>query len=118
MRVLALSALLPLALAVPTSPLLVEDNQPIAELSTRQWGWIQSTFTDHLGKLPSWTWLKAQDIVADVHTQADSDKTIWQQLKDDPNSFSKLVKIIEVGDRPLSAFRLPSLDRGNQCISE
>jgi hypothetical protein len=89
----ALLPLLPLTLAAPTT------NTPINELSTSQWHSIQSGFA----KLTDWSWATAQDVVdaledevKDVMTTADDGLTIWQQLKADPHSFSRLVKIIEV----------------------
>jgi hypothetical protein len=35
-------------------------------------------------------------LALDSDADAD-DKTIWEQLKEDPNSFSRLVKILQVG---------------------
>jgi hypothetical protein len=87
-----------LALAAPTRPRL-------PELSVSQWAAIQSGFTGGLRGLTSWSWSKAEELLDQVNAElpsstTDGDETeltIWQQLKADPNSFSRLVKIIEVG---------------------
>ncbi|OCF39311.1 hypothetical protein I317_06893 [Kwoniella heveanensis CBS 569] len=93
-------ALLPLAAAIPAQ----HAAKSIPELSISQWNDIQSGFTDGLRSLSSWSWNKAEDVIdeleaiagASYEDQADeSELTIWQQLKADPHSFSKLVKIIE-----------------------
>ncbi|WWC58086.1 uncharacterized protein I303_100621 [Kwoniella dejecticola CBS 10117] len=89
--------LLPLATALPAKP-------SIPELTVNQWNSIQSGFTDNLRSLSSWSWNKAEDVIDELEAIAgvnsesnndNSDLTIWQALKADPHSFSKLVKIIE-----------------------
>ena len=92
MRVVNLLSLIPLALAAPTK------QAAIPELSVSEWHSIQSGFENGLSSLSSWSWSKAQEMVSvasddDGH---DDELTIWGQLKADPHSFSKLVKIIEV----------------------
>ncbi|WRT63681.1 uncharacterized protein IL334_000604 [Kwoniella shivajii] len=91
--------LLPLVTAAPAA------KKSIPELSVKQWDAIQSGFTDGLRSLSSWSWNKAEDVMDELEAIAgvdannnDDDKsslTIWQALKADTNSFSKLVKIIE-----------------------
>jgi hypothetical protein len=97
MRLIALASLLPLAIAAPAAP------AAIPELSASQWNSIQSTFVDGVRSLGSWSWTAAEEILAEVddvkHQMmdgGDAQQTIWQQLKADPHSFSKLVKLIEV----------------------
>jgi hypothetical protein len=85
--------LLPLAIAAPTT-------QSIPELSTSEWSSIQSSFVDGVRSLSSWSWSAAQDVVAELDAELKGEqgeeRTIWQQLKADPHSFSKIVKLIEV----------------------
>ena len=91
MKSLAL-LLLPLANSAPT--------QPTEELSVSQWTWVQSALSGDVDKLSSWTWRQAAEIVESIEEDK-SEQTIWQQLKADPHSFSKLVKVIEVSHLPL-----------------
>lgn len=89
--------LLPLAFAAP-APKAAKD---IPELSVSQWTSIQESFGHNIGDFAAWSWNKAENIVGDFgpHKDAGDDKTeltIWQRLKEDPHSFSRLVKIIEV----------------------
>ncbi|WVQ93825.1 hypothetical protein IAU59_000903 [Kwoniella sp. CBS 9459] len=93
-------ALLPLAAAIPAQ----QASRSIPELSISQWNDIQSGFSDGLKSLSSWSWNKAEDVIDELeaiadasfdNTADDAELTIWQQLKADPHSFSKLVKIIE-----------------------
>ncbi|OCF59699.1 hypothetical protein L486_02371 [Kwoniella mangroviensis CBS 10435] len=94
--------LLPLVTALPAK----QQSSSIPELSVNQWNNIQSGFTDGLRSLSSWSWSKAEDVIDELEaisgiatdSKDDDDKsslTIWQALKADPHSFSKLVKIIE-----------------------
>ncbi|WWC85777.1 uncharacterized protein L201_000643 [Kwoniella dendrophila CBS 6074] len=94
--------LLPLVTALPS--VNNKQSNDIPELSVNQWNSIQNGFTDGLRSLSSWSWSKAEDVmdefeaIAGVNGSGDDDKsslTIWQALKADPHSFSKLVKIIE-----------------------
>jgi hypothetical protein len=94
MLLTALLPLLPLALAVPTTP----------ELSVSQWKDVQSNFLDSVRSygLGSWSWNKAEEVMGELDIKNpfagdESELTLWQQLKADPHSFSKLVKLIEVG---------------------
>lgn len=97
MRLIHLAALLPLAIAAPT-----KQEQSIPELSTSEWSSIQSSFVDGVRSLSSWSWSAAQEVVAEFDQdlkhgeETGEDRTIWQQLKADPHSFSKIVKLIEV----------------------
>lgn len=102
MRLLA-PLLLPLALCAPTNP-----SRSLPELSVSQWSAIQSGVFHRISSLTSWSWSKAEEVVHDIEADLgipttlnrdgnDESKTIWEQLKDDPNSFSRLVKILEVG---------------------
>ena len=94
MRLIHLAALLPLAIAAPT-------QQSIPELTTSEWSSIQSSFVEGARSLSSWSWSAAQDVVAEfdeLKGEQGEDRTIWQQLLADPHSFSKIVKLIEVGD--------------------
>lgn len=93
MRVLNLLPILPLAFGAPAKP-------SIPELTVSEWHSIQSGFEDGL----RWSLTKAEEIIGikdevkkENSLAADPDITIWEQLKADPNSFSKLVKILEVG---------------------
>ena len=90
MRLIHLVPLLPLALAAPT-------KVSIPELSPSEWGLTLSGFVDDFRSLSSWSWAKAEQVV-EANTAPDSSLTIYQQLKADPNSFSKLVKVLEVSD--------------------
>ena len=96
MRFLALGALLPFALAAPAP-------KSIPELSVSQWTQVQSSFVDGLRSLSQWSWAAAEELIDEVEAARtdgdDTQKTIWQQLKEDPNSFSKLVRIINVRPR-------------------
>lgn len=95
MRVLNLLPLLPFALAAPTKP-------TIPELSVSEWHSIQSGFEDGLRSLGTWSWNKAEEILDQaVSVAPDAGLTIWGQLKADPHSFSKLVKVLEVGLSPI-----------------
>lgn len=87
---------MPLALGAPT-------KLSIPELSIAEWHSIQSGFENGLRSLSSWSWVKAEEIVDEISSELDRDErlTIWGQLKADPNSFSKLVKILEVGFPPI-----------------
>ncbi|GFZ50740.1 hypothetical protein JCM24511_08498 [Saitozyma sp. JCM 24511] len=100
MRLLA-PLLLPLALCAPTNP-----SRSLPELSVSQWSAIQSGVFHRISSLTSWSWSKAEEVVHDIEADLgipttlnrdgnDESKTIWEQLKDDPNSFSRLVKILE-----------------------
>jgi hypothetical protein len=106
MRLLA-PLLLPLALCAPTVP---SPSRSLPELSVSQWSAIQSGIFDRISTLTSWSWSKAEEVVHDIEADLgipttlhpgsegdDESKTIWEQLKDDPNSFSRLVKVLEVG---------------------
>jgi len=76
--------LLPFALAAPTK----------SELTVSQWTAIQSGFE----KLTDWSFSTAQDVVhelSEIGTNGNEELTIWQQLKADPHSFSRLTKLIE-----------------------
>lgn len=101
MKYLQLITLLPLALAAP-APV----PESIPELSLSQWSSIQSTFVDSVRSLGSWSWSTAQDVVQELESELShggetgEDRTIWQQLKADPHSFSKLTKLIEVCPSP------------------
>jgi len=79
--------LLPVVLGAPTK----------SDLTTSQWQSIQSGFE----KLTDWSFTTAQDVVEaleeKVGTKGDEALTIWQQLKADPHSFSRLTKLLEVG---------------------
>lgn len=98
----SLLLLLPLVSALPARPHL-------PELSVSQWSQIQSGFIGGAKDLSEWSFNKAHDvihsaqdevdsIVADLNTNGgdETQDTIWKRLKDDPNSFSKLTKLIEV----------------------
>lgn len=103
MKLLQLASLLPLALAAP-APAPAAKGESIPELSASQWSSIQSTFIDGARSLGSWSWSAAQDVVAELEElehggEQGEDRTIWQQLKADPHSFSKIVKLIEVSRR-------------------
>lgn len=90
MRVSALFALLPLAIAAPAT------KQITPELSVNDWHSIQSGFVDRLWTgVADWTWNKAEAIVEEYATAGDQGKTVYQQLKDD-DQFSKVVKAIDV----------------------
>ena len=98
MRVLNLLPLLPFAFAAPAKP-------SIPELSVSEWHSIQSSFESGI----RWSLSKAEEIIGiDTTIEPDPERTIWGQLKADPNSFSKLVKILEVS--------VLVLDRGRQLI--
>ncbi|TYJ51766.1 hypothetical protein B9479_007638 [Cryptococcus floricola] len=84
---LAALLFLPLALAAPA--------QDIPELSLNQWKGIQNGLTNRISGLGSWSWNKAEEALSDLGGQDKTELTIWQNLKEDPHSFSKLVKIIE-----------------------
>lgn len=93
MKLLQLAALLPLAFAAPAVK-----QETIPELSASQWSSIQSGFVDTARSLGSWSWSAAQDVVGELSHGGETgeDRTIWQQLKADPHSFSKIIKLIEV----------------------
>ncbi|WVQ80369.1 hypothetical protein IAT38_002474 [Cryptococcus sp. DSM 104549] len=100
---LTLLSLLPLALAAPAIH-DVQNNDNIPELTASQWGSIQKSFGDSVRGLSAWSWNKAEEVLEEletfagegVRTEGDEEElTIWQRLKADPHSFSKLVKIIE-----------------------
>lgn len=106
MKLLSLLPLLPLALSAPTSG----PASAIPEMTVSQWSGIQSSFVDGVRSLGSWSWSTAGEIISELEgngngdsakTTDDSQETIWQQLKADPHSFSKLVKIIEVSERSI-----------------
>jgi len=89
MRVSALLAVLPLALAAPAT----DSKRFIPELDVSEWNDIQSTFVDRVWNgLSGWSWNKAEEIIASTK---DEGKTIYQQLKED-EQFSKVAKAIEV----------------------
>lgn len=89
MRVSALLAVLPLALAAPAT----DSKRFIPELDVSEWNDIQSTFVDRVWNgLSGWSWNKAEEIIGSTK---DEGKTIYQQLKED-EQFSKVVKAIEV----------------------
>ncbi|KJE05777.1 hypothetical protein I311_00503 [Cryptococcus gattii NT-10] len=88
--------LLPLAFAAPAK----KAARDIPELSVAQWASIQESLGDKIGDFAAWSWNKAENIVEDFGGPKDAgdDKTeltIWQRLKEDPHSFSRLTKIIE-----------------------
>ena len=95
MRVLLALAAIPLALSAPP-------HAHLPELSVPQWTSIQASFVDGVRGLADWSFSKAADVVEELENaleekvQDDSELTIWQQLKQDEHSFSRLVKIIEV----------------------
>lgn len=97
---LKLLSLLPLAIAAPHPHPAAAESIP--ELSVSQWSSIQSTFVDGVRSLGSWSWSAAQDVVQELEESFEAaqedgeERTIWQQLKADPHSFSKLTKLIEV----------------------
>jgi hypothetical protein len=95
MKLLHLAALLPLAIGAPATK---QDAQSIPELSASQWSSIQSGFVDSVRSLGSWSWSAAQEVVYELENGGETgeERTIWQQLKADPHSFSKIVKLIEV----------------------
>lgn len=106
MKYLQLLTLLPLTLAAPAPGPVTES---IPELSLSQWSSIQSTFVDSVRSLGSWSWSTAQEVVQELESNLEKleselhhggetgeERTIWQQLKADPHSFSKLTKLIEV----------------------
>jgi hypothetical protein len=95
MKLLHLAALLPLAIGAPATK---QDAQSIPELSASQWSSIQSGFVDNVRSLGSWSWSAAQEVVHELENGGETgeERTIWQQLKADPHSFSKIVKLIEV----------------------
>jgi hypothetical protein len=103
MKYLNLITLLPLALAAPAPAPGPTAEQSIPELSLSQWSSIQSSFVDGVRSLGSWSWSTAQEVVQDLDSElhhggeTGEERTIWQQLKADPHSFSKLTKLIEVG---------------------
>lgn len=116
MKYLQLLTLLPLALAAPAPGPVVEQSQSIPELSLSQWSSIQSTFVDSVRSLGSWSWSTAQEVVQELESNFENleselhhggetgeERTIWQQLKADPHSFSKLTKLIEVSHSSLPA---------------
>lgn len=102
MKYLQILSLLPLAIAAPASVPAAE-AESIPELSVSQWSSIQSTFVDGARSLGSWSWSTAQEVVEELEEslqhggETGEDRTIWQQLKADPHSFSKITKLIEVG---------------------
>ena len=93
MRLIHLVPLIPLALAAPA-------KVSIPELSPSEWGSTLSGFVDDFRSLSSWSWNKAEQVVEEMSVAPDmapdSSMTIYQQLRADPNSFSKLVKVLEV----------------------
>lgn len=93
MKLLQLAALLPFAVAAPAAK-----QESVPELSASQWSSIQSGFVDNVRSLGSWSWSAAQEVVNELSNgdETGEDRTIWQQLKADPHSFSKIVKLIEV----------------------
>lgn len=95
MKLLHLAALLPFAIAAPATK---QDAQSIPELSASQWSSIQSGFVANVRSLGSWSWSAAQELVQELENGGETgeERTIWQQLKADPHSFSKIVKLIEV----------------------
>ncbi|KAK4688024.1 hypothetical protein P7C73_g2099, partial [Tremellales sp. Uapishka_1] len=97
MRLIHLLPLVPFALAAPTAP--------TPELSASQWNSIQSSFVDGVRSLGSWSWTKAEDLINEIESEGnakdESDLTIWQQLQADPNSFSKLVKVIKFEEKSI-----------------
>jgi hypothetical protein len=100
MRLIHLAALLPLAIAAPAKQ-QQQESQSIPELSVSEWSSIQSTFVDGVRSLGAWSWSTAQDVIQEFDEtknggEEGEDRTIWQQLKADPHSFSKIVKLIEV----------------------
>jgi hypothetical protein len=101
MRLIHLAALLPLAIAAPAKQQQQQESQSIPELSVSEWSSIQSTFVDGVRSLGAWSWSTAQDVIQEFDEiknggEEGEDRTIWQQLKADPHSFSKIVKLIEV----------------------
>jgi hypothetical protein len=98
----SLLLLLPFVAALPARP-------AVPELSVSQWANIQSGFMNGAKDLSEWSFSKAQDVIhsaqhevdaivadAQVNSGDETQETIWKKLKDDPNSFSKLVHVIEV----------------------
>jgi hypothetical protein len=111
----SLLALAPLVAALPaTPPAHVQERSPIGalpDLSVQDWAGIQSGFG--LKDASDWAWSKAHDLVYDRQStdvseeesgQVDGDETqltIWQRLKADEHSFSRLTGLIEVCALPL-----------------
>lgn len=92
MKLLALLPLLSVVLAAPTR-----------ELTSNQWNEIQSGFFENVKSLSTWTWGKAEQAVEEMMmpittSDDDEDRSVWEILKGDPHSFSRLVKIIEVSN--------------------
>jgi len=102
MRLSALLAVLPLALAAPAT----DSKRSIPELDVSQWNDIQSNFIDRVWNgLTGWSWNKAEEMIG---VAKDEGKTIYQQLKED-EQFSKVVKAIEVGSGFRSNLHRPRL---------
>jgi len=90
MRGLHLLPLLPAVLAAPA-------QHAVPELSLKHWSSIQSGFVDRLRSLSSWSWGKAEEAVEDLSGLGidKTGQTIWQQLKADNNTFSRLIRLVE-----------------------
>lgn len=102
----ALFLLAPLVAAFPTHHKDANDANSIPELNVAQWAEVQSGFGG-LREAGEWAWSKAHELVGDapeyldriVNDNNDGDETqetIWQRLKADPHSFSRLTGLIEV----------------------
>ncbi|WVO18468.1 hypothetical protein L204_106185 [Cryptococcus depauperatus] len=90
--------LLPLALGAPAHR---ENDKVPGIFSSLD---FQTAFGENIRHLSSWSWNKAGQVIDELEAygglktmgeEDDTGKTIWQRLNDDPNSFSKLVKIME-----------------------
>lgn len=103
MRLIHLLPLVPLVAAAPSRPI----GDTVPELAVEEWASVQSGFFGSIAKwnkVADWTWGKAEQVIDNLEQEyegegygdGEEELTIWQQLNADPNSFSKLVKIIKV----------------------
>ena len=97
----ALLLLVPAIAAFPTAPKAEADveERSIPELSITDWAHVQSGFG--IKDASDWAWQQAQELMHGdkIENKNDGDETqetIWQRLKADEHSFSRLTGLIEV----------------------
>jgi len=108
MRLIHLLPLVPLVAAAPSRPI----GDTVPELAVEEWASVQSGFFGSIAKwnkVADWTWGKAEQVIDNLEQEyegegygdGEEELTIWQQLNADPNSFSKLVKIIKFEEKAI-----------------
>ena len=101
MRLIHLLPVLSTVFALPTS-----SNDPsttdstISDWDVGQWTSVHGLWTG-AERLSGWSWMKAEKMLGwnteqELAGGGEEDLTIWERLKQDPHSFSRLVKVIEV----------------------